>query len=94
MDTETHLREAEKATRDAQKKALGQRMREAREQAGMTNGARFARSIGVDPTTLYRYEGGHVLPSAFVLGRVAEATGADLGWIIAGDESLLGGEAA
>ncbi len=73
MDTETHLREAEKATRDAQKKALGQRMREAREQAGMTNGARFARSIGVDPTTLYRYEGGHVLPSAFVLGPQADA---------------------
>lgn len=65
-------------------KALGRRIRVARELAGLKQ-AELARRCGVIPTTAWRWEDGRTEPDVPTLRRIARATGAGLGWLVSGD---------
>jgi SOS-response transcriptional repressor LexA/transcriptional regulator with XRE-family HTH domain len=60
------------------------RLRAIREQAfGARGQARFARALGISPSTYSYYEKGRDPPAA-LLGRAAEVTGASLEWLLTG----------
>lgn len=65
-------------------KALGQRIRVARERAGLKQ-AELARRCGVISTTAWRWEDGRAEPSLAMLRRISSEVGVELGWLVAGD---------
>lgn len=68
---------------EADPKAVGERIRRARTEAGITNASEFARAIGVQPNSVYRYERGEQLISSEILTRVAMVTGRSMEWLMA-----------
>lgn len=64
--------------------AVGARIAEARERAGIVNASAFGRTIGVTPNTVYRYEAGEMLPSFYVLEQIARALAVSLDWLATG----------
>lgn len=69
---------------------LGDRIRSAREQwggYGEIGKTRFAEVLGVGVQSLYEYETGKALPSAWVIWRVANVTGVSTEWLLRGNES-------
>lgn len=65
-------------------KALGKRIRESRERAGIKQ-AELARRVGVITTTAWRWEDGRMEPGLEQLRKISRETGADLGWLVGGD---------
>jgi XRE family transcriptional regulator, aerobic/anaerobic benzoate catabolism transcriptional regulator len=65
---------------------FGERLRQARTAAGLTQSALVRRS-GIPKPTLSRYENDHVLPSLATLGRLAEALQVSPGSLLAGTPS-------
>lgn len=65
-------------------RAVGARIAEARDRAGITNASAFGRMIGVTPNTVYRYEKGDILPSFYVLEQVARSLAVSLDWLATG----------
>jgi transcriptional regulator with XRE-family HTH domain len=65
-------------------KALGRRIRAAREAAGLKQ-VELARRCGVISTTAWRWEDGRAEPALPMLRVIASETGADLGWLVRGD---------
>ena len=63
--------------------ALGARIREARERAGLTQ-AEFARRCGTERGTAWRWETGRAEPSLAMLRTIAAVTGSDLGRLAGG----------
>ena len=66
--------------------AVGDRIRRAREECGLTESA-LAETIGVSPVTLNFYEIG-LVDAADRLGEIAEATGKPLAWFLGKDGAL------
>lgn len=65
-------------------RALGARIREARDAAGLSQ-AEFARRVGLkDAASAWRWESGRAEPSLAMLRRIASVTDADLGWLAGG----------
>lgn len=71
-------------TNAASVKALGRRIRAARERAGLKQ-AELARRCGVISTTAWRWEDGRAEPPLGMLRRISSETGADLGWLVSGN---------
>lgn len=63
---------------------LGGRIRQARAAKGLAQ-ADLAHAAGVRTPTLWRYEAGERMPRADVLGRLAEALGTTVQWLLYGD---------
>lgn len=70
-------------TADETLRALGARIREARERVGLGQ-AEFARQCGVISGTAWRWEAGRAEPSLSMLRTIARVTRADLGWLAGG----------
>jgi len=69
--------------KDSEPQALGECLRAAREQAGMSQ-RKLAREVGVDNAYVFRLENGAKRdPSADLLQRIADATGADAAQLLA-----------
>jgi len=75
-----------KRTMLTEQRAFGQRLRNARVHAGLSQSGLEGRS-GIPKARLSRYENGHVLPSIDTLGRLASALGVS-------EASLLGDQRA
>jgi transcriptional regulator with XRE-family HTH domain len=67
----------------AETRALGRRIKAARDQAGLQQ-AELARRCEVIPTTVWRWEVGRAEPSLSMLRTIARETGTDLGWLAGG----------
>jgi len=63
------------------------------EVAGPRGKARFAKQLGISPSTYDYYESSRV-PPADVLVRIAEVAGVDIGWLLTGSAEPGGGQAA
>lgn len=72
---------------EADRAAVGERIRRARTEAGMTNASEFARLIDVQPNSVYRYERGDQLVSSEVLVRIAQVTGRSMEWLMVGEST-------
>ncbi len=68
---------------------LGDRLRKAREQAGLGS-AEFADTIGVSRNTVGNYEADRVTPRRIVLNAWALATGVPLAWLQTGESPRPG----
>ena len=66
---------------------MGERLRQAREEAGLDNKSAVAREVGVRPETMGRYEAGTLEPSAHIVANLAELYGVTTDWLIRGVES-------
>lgn len=66
-------------------RAIGARIRSARQAAGRTNAAAFAREVGCQPHTLWRYETGQITPSVERLAEIARACGVRMEWLATGE---------
>lgn len=64
---------------------IGERIREARKACGFATAADLADAVGVRQNTLYRYERGELVPSVWVLFRIARETSARMEWLVGGD---------
>jgi transcriptional regulator with XRE-family HTH domain len=64
---------------------VGERIREARKACGIATAADLADAVGVRQNTLYRYERGELVPSVWVLYRIARETGVRMEWLVSGD---------
>ena len=70
--------------RPIDQKALTERIRQLRTRyAGERGKTIFAKALGISPSTYSYYEGGRV-PSAEILWRMCEVTGADVRWLLTG----------
>jgi len=68
---------------------LSERIKMARFMAGYRgrgSAARFCRDAGLRDNTLWCYENGRYKPSAEKLAAIAKTAGADLAWLITGEE--------
>lgn len=63
--------------------SIGQRVRELRGDASQAN---FAERLGVDRKTVGRWEAGDLLIGATSLIRLREAFGADINWVLTGND--------
>ncbi|HOT77885.1 MAG TPA: helix-turn-helix transcriptional regulator [Candidatus Wallbacteria bacterium] len=71
------------------KNLIGERIKHIREKAGQSQEA-FARTMGVTPATINRYEKGHRIPDADFLKKVIAEYSCDPAWLLTGaDESRL-----
>lgn len=70
---------------------LGDRLRKAREHAGLNQGE-LAQILGVARNTVNRSENGFSVPMRVVRRRWAEVTGVSLQWLETGEVSTLGGD--
>jgi DNA-binding XRE family transcriptional regulator len=59
----------------AARRAQGERIAQARRDAGVENVAEFARQCGVSPNTMYRCERGELLPSITTLTAIVRVSG-------------------
>lgn len=55
---------------------IGGRIARARLEAGIRNKSAFARAVGVQPNTIYRYETGEIVPDIFKLETIATLSSA------------------
>lgn len=65
------------------RRAIGYRIRAARERAGLTREELGSR-VGVHPGSIARWETGGSAPHAYTLERIADTCGASLGWLRTG----------
>jgi len=63
---------------------LGARLRQAREQKGLTR-QYVAKNVGISVRTFDRWERGDFEPSLKKLARLAELYGTSIGWLIVGE---------
>lgn len=63
---------------------LGDRIRKARSEAGMSQ-ADLADALGVNPKTVARWEAGHTQPTLEDLDRTSDATNVDARWLVLGE---------
>lgn len=63
--------------------AIGQRLRAARDRAGVSN-RDLAAAMGTDPASIYRYFSGVRLPPLTALPAVARVTGTTVEWLLTG----------
>lgn len=63
---------------------LGERIRQAREAAGLDVRAEFARKVNVDRGTVERWEGGKGAPDAVNMRAIVEVTKASADWLLRG----------
>jgi transcriptional regulator with XRE-family HTH domain len=68
------------------RRAIGWRIRTARERAGLTREELGAR-VGVHPGSIARWETGGSAPHAYTLGRIADACGASHEWLRTGADA-------
>lgn len=66
------------------RKEIGERIARARLTAGYENAAEFARLVGVQPNTLYRWERGDLVPSIWYLEGVSRIARVSSDWILRG----------
>lgn len=69
------------------RRAIGQRIAEARAAIGTANASLFADQLGVRPNTVYRWERGELVPSIFTLYRIAQLAGVTMEWLVGGTET-------
>lgn len=69
-----------------ERQAIGRRIHQARIASAQDNASAFAREIGVQPNSVYRYERGEQTPSVPVLAKIAAATGRTMEWLATGAE--------
>ncbi len=69
-------------------KKLGDRIKIARQQAGITQGE-LAKKLNIAYSTLNKYEKGHRVPDAELLGQIANILKCDPGWLLTGKESPI-----
>lgn len=74
----------------ATRKAIGDRIRQARIACGMTNASEFGRQTYVTPNTVYRWERGEVAPSIFSLFDIAATCRVSMEWLVGGSERGAG----
>ena len=72
-------------TYEADPVAIGARIHQARTEAGILNASKFARGIGVQPQSVYRYERGEQAPASEVLVRIAKLTRRSMEWLMCGE---------
>lgn len=63
---------------------IHERLQRARVAAGHTNASEFARLVGVQPNSVYRYERGDQRPSLAIAAKWAAVTGVQLDWLARG----------
>lgn len=68
---------------EPQRKALGERIRAARENAGFSQ-AGLADAVGVRAGTVWRYEDGRTEPKVRILWDIAQATGVSMAYLLGG----------
>ena len=73
---------------DAEKKAIGKRIRDARKRAGLSQ-SELATAIGVQSQSVYRYEAGRLRPSAASAVGLAQALGVTERWLMQGGEDAI-----
>lgn len=66
--------------------SVGERIRQARENAGFSTASAFADAIGVRPGTVWRYESDRIKPSIGALSSIAAKCGVSMEWLVRGDE--------
>lgn len=66
------------------RRQIGARIGQARISAGYENAAEFARQVGVQPNTIYRYESGRIVPDIFTLERLARVARVSMEFILRG----------
>lgn len=64
---------------------IGSRIRSARLAAKKTNAAEFAREVGIQPHTLWRYEMDQSRPGIDVTSAIAKALGVTTDWLLTGE---------
>lgn len=64
---------------------IGSRIRSARLAAKKTIAAEFAREVGIQPHTLWRYEMGQSRPGIDVASAIAKALGVTTDWLLTGE---------
>ena len=74
---------------DDRPKAVGQRIRLARAQAGVTQ-AQLAERLGVSYQQVNKYERGQNIPSGLAFLDIAQALKASVGWLLGEDEGERG----
>lgn len=74
----------------AARRALGARLRRAREERGLS-GAELARRVGTSAHSLWRYEDGRVAPGPLVLVKLASELATSVEWLITGQNSVATG---
>jgi transcriptional regulator with XRE-family HTH domain len=83
--TASEHQSAASKTGNAVPKTFGERLREARAKAHVTQ-SKLSKSCGVPKTTLSRYENDHILPSVTTLHKLADALGMSVSALV-GDGS-------
>ncbi|MDD5394588.1 MAG: helix-turn-helix transcriptional regulator [Thiothrix sp.] len=66
--------------------AIGQRLREVRTSAGLTQ-VEFAEKLGVERQSVLRCEAGKRLPDAVMLLSLRQEFGTNLGWLLDGEDA-------
>src|SRR5262245_37700059 len=69
----------------AEKKAMGARIRSAREAMSFTQ-VDFGKQCGKDDNTVSRWERGDIAPEALTLGRIGRVANVSLDWLVNGKE--------
>lgn len=64
---------------------IGSRIRSARLAAKKTIAAEFAREVGIQPHTLWRYEMDQSRPGIDVASAIAKALGVSVDWLLTGE---------
>lgn len=64
---------------------IGIRIRDARIRMGRTNAAQFARDVGIQPHTLWRYEAGQTRPGVEATAALAKELKVSMEWILTGE---------
>lgn len=64
---------------------IGARIKKARINAGKSNAAQFARDVGIQPHTLWRYEAGKSRPGIDTAASIARELGVSIEWLLTGE---------
>lgn len=79
---------------EATRIAVGRRIAEARAASPFAgNASAFARAVGVQPNTVYRWEDGAVVPDIFRLESIARVCRVSSDWLLRGAEDVTAHEA-
>lgn len=75
------------STKNRQLRQVSRRIRKVREQSGY-NKAEFARILGIDQASYWRYEKGEVPPNLKLLIALARETDTNINWLITGRDPI------
>lgn len=64
---------------------IGMRIKETRIRMGRTNAAQFARDVGIQPHTLWRYEAGQTRPGIETAAALARELKVSMEWLLTGE---------